>query len=90
MKKHDKEDKSLALTAGSLGTLIEHETDHPKIKELETQLKVKSEQIYNLQKENITKDFIIAQKDEEIRKLKAENKNKNSVKDIIKSLFDKI
>ena len=90
MKKHNEEDQSLALTTGDLGELTGHETEQPKIKELETQLKIKTDQIYNLQKENITKDFIIAQKDEEIRKLKAEKKEKNSVKDIIKSLVDKI
>jgi len=89
MTKRDEEDAGLALVSGGFGALLGYGSAKQKIQNLEAQIRIKDQQITGLVEENRSKDYMIAQLQTEIKKLKEElqKKDNNSLKSIKKSLF---
>lgn len=91
MTKKDEEDLGLALVSGGFGALLGYGQAKPKIQRLEAQNRDLQNEVAMLRNTISAQNNTIARLQEENSKLKGEQKkDKTSVKDIAKSLFDKI
>lgn len=90
MTKRDEEDLGLALVSGGVGALLGYGKATNKIQNLELQIRQLQNENTMLRGNISLKDAIISDLQTENKKLKEVKKDKLSVKNITKSLFDKI